>query len=95
MTNDFLSHPEIIPEMTSWYPAFKEYLNKNFLPPDQAIPDGPNFNMSQEFFQEKLTQFIVSPGGARFRNQFNFDGDLSCGVAAPKVMVSKPTTTIF
>ena len=61
LTNAFMSRPDIIPELSSWYPAFKEYLNTNFLSQDQSLPNGPNYNMTHGFFQEKLTQFLVSP----------------------------------
>lgn len=88
LTNQFKSHPEIIPELDSWYPAFKDYLNTNFLAGDAQIPSGPNYNMTSPFFQEKLTQFLVSPNGAKFMNQFQFDGPFVCGEPAPEVKLS-------
>ena len=36
-------------------------------------------------FQEKLSHFLFSPVGAKYRAMFKFDGELVCGQPAPQV----------
>ena len=36
-------------------------------------------------FQEKLSHFLFSPVGAKYRAMFKFDGELVCGEPAPQV----------
>ena len=45
-------------------------------------------NITEEYFLEKLTQFLFSPRGAKYKNQFKFSSKLSCGKLAPSVLVS-------
>ena len=35
--------------------------------------------LSEDFFMEKLTQFLFSPRGAKYKNQFKFSSSLECG----------------
>ena len=51
-------------------------------------------NLNEDFFMEKLTQFLFSPGGAKYKNQFKFSSSLECGsrgknVSRPRVLVSQ------
>ena len=43
---------EVIFEHDSWYLAFEQYVNENFLETDNQLPAYP---MSEAFFKEKLT----------------------------------------
>ena len=47
-------------------------------------------NLSSNEFHERLTQYLYSPMGAKFRHQFKFENftDLICGTVSPKVIVS-------
>ena len=75
---------EVIFEHDSWYLAFEQYVNENFLEADDQLPAYP---MSEAFFREKLTQFLFSPSGAKFMREFVFNGTIKCGEPAPDVSV--------
>eukprot|EP00095_Tigriopus_kingsejongensis_P003657 maker-scaffold11_size778918-snap-gene-1.12 protein:Tk03657 transcript:maker-scaffold11_size778918-snap-gene-1.12-mRNA-1 annotation:"hypothetical protein DAPPUDRAFT_306990" len=85
LVDKFTNETDIIFSFDSWYPEFESYLNDYFLQPDEAIPDHP---ISEEFFNEKLTQFLFSPIGAQHMNKFQFAEPIACGTDAPKVLVS-------
>ena len=44
--------------------------------------------MEEGDFNERLTQFLFSPNGSRYRNNFKFSGDLVWGEPAPPILVS-------
>ena len=81
------SNPAVVPEISAWFPAFDEYVTQNFLPADaKSVTEA---NITREFFDEKLAQFLFSPSGAKFMEKFVFeDGDkIKCGEPAPRVLV--------
>ena len=45
--------------------------------------------LDQETFDEKLSQYLFSPSGGKYRELFQFENKtkLQCGQAAPKVVV--------
>ena len=45
-------------------------------------------NVSEQDFKRNLTQFLFSPRGARYKNQFKFSSDLLCGDQSPDILVS-------
>ena len=44
--------------------------------------------MEEDDFNERLTRFLFSPNGSRYRNNFKFSGNLICGEPAPPILVS-------
>ena len=46
-------------------------------------------NLQEEFFMRKLTQFLFSPRGAKYKNQFKFSDSLECGGGTDGNNVSK------
>ena len=71
----------LIKTIDSWTTKFKDFLSY----------DDPDFDwadLSEEMFQEKLSHFLFSPLGAKYRIMFKFSSDLECGVAAPRVLLS-------
>jgi hypothetical protein len=38
----------------------------------------------RDWFQEQLAHFLFSPRGAKYKLNFQFQGDLQCGQPAPK-----------
>ena len=81
------------------YPGFEEYVNENFLPDDIKLPDGAK-NISDSFFRQKLTQYLFSPQGARFKNWFQFEDQQQpvCGQASPEIEVKfspEPSTDFY
>ncbi len=63
-------------------------MNDNFLPDSVKLPDGAQ-NISDLFFRQKLTQYLFSPHGARYKNWFQFENQTLpvCGEPAPAVKV--------
>lgn len=45
-------------------------------------------HISDEDFKRNLTQFLFSPRGARYKNQFKFSSELLCGDLSPDILVS-------
>ena len=48
-------------------------------------------SIEEEFFMKTLTQFLFSPVGAKYKNQFKFSQPLECGdlTSLPKILVSQ------
>ena len=44
--------------------------------------------MTEKEFRGKLSQFLFSPSGAKYKPQFKFSGELQCGKDSPPVIVS-------
>lgn len=90
LTEEFQSQNIFISHFESWYPEFEGYVNENFLPDNYKLP-GAAKNISQQFFNEKITQYLFSPRGAKFKSDFVFDNatTLKCGDPAPKIQVLK------
>ena len=45
--------------------------------------------LPEEEFNLKLTQFLYSPSGSKYRFLFKYKDDIICGKSAPEVLVSK------
>ena len=52
------------------------------------LKDYPQISNNETDFQWKLSQFLHSPQGVQYKTRFLFDGELKCGVPAPRVLVS-------
>ena len=54
-------------------------------------------SLTEEFFMRKLTQFLFSPRGARYKTQFKFSSSLECGSGSsdPRVLVSQVDRNII
>ena len=71
-----------------WYTGFEKYLLDNYLDNVDDL-----YHVREEFFHEKLTQYLFSPKGGRYLHLFEFDFDygneteLACGQIAPRVKV--------
>ena len=75
------SEDRLIKHIDAWPVKFKEFLSY----------DNPQFDWSsldEDMFHEKLSHFLFSPMGAKYRIMFKFEGDLVCGEPAPRVLVS-------
>ena len=74
---------DILSNVNSWYVPFKKYHNDHFKQKDKV-----NVNdLDEELFKTRLTQFLFSPNGSRFRMLFRFDGNMKCGIPAPEIQV--------
>ena len=71
-------------EFDSWYPGFENYMIQNYVKSFEQIEA-----LDQEIFDEKLTQYLYSPSGGKYRKLFQFENktSLQCGQVAPKVVV--------
>lgn len=76
---------EYLVDFDPWYPGFEKYLLDNYVRSIDEID-----NASEDFFNEKLTQYLFSPSGGKYRHHFKFENhtQLKCGQIAPKVIVS-------
>ena len=60
---------------------YQEYVEK-------TEPETPDWrNITDEYFQSKLSQFLFSPVGAKYRLNFLFEGELECGKPAPRWVI--------
>ena len=74
----------VIREIDSWTTKFKEFL-------DSMQPSDEPFlwsSLDAETFHARLSHFLFSPLGAKYRPMFKFAGTLVCGQPAPRVLVS-------
>ena len=45
------------------------------------------FSIDEEEFHSKLTQFLYSPSGSKYRTNFHFNDNIECGQMSPNVTV--------
>lgn len=74
----------IVSSVDSWYSDFKDYMEKNDLVQDFF----ETFHVNQTEFYFRLTQFLFSPTGAKYRTNFQFDQNIICGQISPNVQLS-------
>jgi len=72
---------DIVASVDSWWTA----LNSS-LPKDRS-------NVTHELFNQKLTQFLYGPTGFKYRDNFEFTSELSCGQPAPPLLLSSLSFT--
>ena len=48
----------------------------------------PLLELSEEDFDFRLTQFLYSPKGSRYRPLFRYKEEIQCGKNAPDILVS-------
>ena len=84
MVDDLQSQSDIIKSVDSWLTEFRSFVQEADHQVDWA-------SITEEFFMEKLTQFLFSPRGARYKTQFKFSSSLECGSGSdsPRVLVSQ------
>lgn len=73
---------EIVKNLDSWTSGFIKYTKK------ASGIDILNDNVTEEDFNQHLSQFLWSPNGARFQKNFRFGGTFECGKPSPPVVVS-------
>ena len=47
------------------------------------------FDLPIDEFNFRLTQYLFSPSGSKYRLMFKYDSPISCGKPAPKILVCK------
>ena len=73
---------------TRWktYPPFSEHWNPLI---STTFPDVLTaFNVDHSEFYSRLTQFLFSPSGSKYRTNFHFKSNITCGQDSPSVLVS-------
>jgi len=81
---------DFIDKVDSWTSHFVDYV-KLSTPSNQLKPGFPILNETQ--FHNKLTQFLFSPRGGKYRGQFKFESDLVCGKKSSNILLSDITFT--
>jgi len=69
-----------IASIDPWQLQFKKYVEET----ESVDWD----NIEENFFRSKLSQFLFSPPGAKYRLNFKFADELKCGQPAPRILVS-------
>lgn len=88
LVNNLEGQSDIIKNVDSWVAQYKIFVEETDKEVDWT-------RLSEEFFMEKLIQFLFSPRGAKYKNQFKFSSSLECGsgtrdnVSRPRVLVSQ------
>ena len=67
-----------------WYASFEKYLLDNYMHSTDEID-----SMTNDDLNERLTQFLFSPAGGKYRHLFRFEkaSTIECGKPSPKVIV--------
>ena len=81
------SQTDIIDNVDSWTGHFIDYVKLT----EKESNSFPRLNESQ--FHFKLTQFLFSPRGGKYRQQFKFESDPICGEMSSKILLSDITFT--
>ena len=84
LANRLSNQTDIIDKVDSWTTPFVEYIKLST--PGISTQGFPHLNESM--FHAKLTQFLFSPRGGKYRPQFKFETDPVCGKSATKVLLS-------
>lgn len=89
LSDEFQNQKLFISHFDSWYPELEGYVNENFLPENYKLP-GASTNISMQFFNEKMTQYLFSPRGSKYKSDFVFENstNLKCGEPAPPIKVT-------
>eukprot|EP00092_Neocalanus_flemingeri_P040503 GFUD01044108.1.p1 GENE.GFUD01044108.1~~GFUD01044108.1.p1 ORF type:complete len:1044 (-),score=198.42 GFUD01044108.1:97-3228(-) len=80
LINNLEEQSDIIKYVDSWHREYKKFA--------EEAEEVDWENITEEYFLKKLTQFLYSPRGAKYKNQFKFSSNLECGQLAPSVLVS-------
>jgi len=80
LINNLEEQTDIIKDVDSWHREYKKFVEES------ETVDWEN--ISEDYFLQKLTQFLYSPRGAKYKTQFKFSSNLQCGQLAPSVLVS-------
>jgi predicted RND superfamily exporter protein len=83
---------DIIDNVDSWTTKYLEYIQLPSYSLSSWDGDFKQFG-NDSYFYHKLTQFIFSPMGAKYRGQFKFEFEPWCGYAAPNVFMTDITFT--
>ena len=75
---------EIVTNVDSWLGQFRSYVTDNQL--IQGYFDLKNVTDIEFFY--RLTQFLYSPSGSKYRKNFHFGSNLVCGLNSPPIKLS-------
>jgi len=92
LSNALKSQTDIIDKVDSWVEKFIDY-SELYSP---VLPSFfGNFDQFHDtlYFSHKMTQFLYSPSGAKYRSQFKFDQGLLCGFSSPGIHLTDITFT--
>ena len=81
---------DIVDDVDAWTTGFSNYVNGYLLPLNAEVKL-PQLPLAEDSFQAKLSQFMFSPRGGKYRQSFSFNGTLECGQPAPDLVLSKIT----
>jgi len=78
---------DIIDNVDSWTTQYLKYIQ---LPSYSLSPWDGDFRQlsNNSYFYHKMTQFVFSPHGAKYRGQIKFEFQPWCGYSAPNILLS-------
>jgi hypothetical protein len=75
---------DILNSFDAWYLAFDDYYNENV----KDLEGGtPLLSLSEDVYRARLTQFMFSAAGAKYRLLFQYDEEPKCTEPFPNMMV--------
>ena len=74
---------DIVDQVDSWTEDFNRYTDQYF--------GTKAWQLSPDAFNDKLAQYMYSPKGGRYRQQFKFESDPECGQPLPALLLSQIT----
>ena len=83
LVQNLQNQSDIIKNVDSWLSEYKDFVERS----NSVDWD----SLEEEFFMKTLTQFLFSPQGAKYKNQFKFSKPLECGSSesTPRILVSQ------
>ncbi|XP_043281988.1 NPC intracellular cholesterol transporter 1-like [Venturia canescens] len=71
-----------IDHVDAWPHEFADFMRIHF---DKDVTKG---EMNSAEFHDYLSKFLFGRSGGKYQGKFHFDGNLTCGVTAPRILVS-------
>merc|ERR1719270_93837 len=84
LVDDLKNQTDIVTSVESWLSDFKPYVEDNELVSGKL--DAHNVDPKDLFY--RLTQFLYSSSGAKYRSSFHFASSLTCGIESPHINLS-------
>ena len=73
-----------VKSVNSWHDGFMDFVNDEFANEDDLLPKA---KLNSTFFNEKLSQYLFTKEGSKFKGNFWFEEPLECGKPSPKILL--------
>ncbi|XP_034936281.1 NPC intracellular cholesterol transporter 1-like [Chelonus insularis] len=79
---DKLMNMTVVDNLEAWPQEFAQFVQRHY---DKDVTN--NSLQSNEFYFY-LSKFLFSPSGGKYQRNFRFDGNLTCGMNTPRILLS-------